>query len=141
MGEYEALSARIDEMNIDIRETRKDLSTIKENMAKYNVLTEQCINSYDKLNNTMDVFKDTMQEVTRSLKDSNEKMESFEERLNDTNQKMDENFASLRGEVELVDEKSKVDVLAWLRDNWLNLAKWAILVSGGSLAVDKLGIF
>lgn len=135
MGEYEALSARIDEMNIDIRETRKDLSTIKENMAKYNVLTEQCINSYDKLNNTMDVFKDTMQEVTRSLKDSNEKMESFEERLNDTNQKMDENFASLRGEVELVDEKSKVDVLAWLRDNWLKLA---ILVGGGSLAVDKI---
>jgi chromosome segregation ATPase len=139
MGEYEALSARIDEMNIDIRETRKDLSTIKENMAKYNVLTEQCINSYDKLNNTMDVFKDTMQEVTRSLKDSNEKMESFEERLNDTNQKMDENFASLRGEVELVDEKSKVDVLAWLKDNWLKLA---ILVGGGSLAVDKIsGIF
>ena len=135
MGEYEALSARIDEMNIDIRETRKDLSTIKENMAKYNVLTEQCINSYDKLNNTMDVFKDTMQEVTRSLKDSNEKMESFEERLNDTNQKMDENFASLRGEVELVDEKSKVDVLAWLKDNWLKLA---ILVGGGSLAVDKI---
>lgn len=139
MGEYEALSARIDEINVDIRETRKDLSTIKENMAKYNVLTEQCINSYDKLNNTMDVFKDTMQEVTRSLKDSNEKMESFEERLNDTNQKMDENFASLRGEVELVDEKSKVDVLAWLRDNWLKLA---ILVGGGSLAVDKIsGIF
>ena len=111
-------------------------------MAKYNVLTEQCINSYDKLNNTMDVFKDTMQEVTRSLKDSNEKMESFEERLNDTNQKMDENFASLRGEVELVDEKSKVDVLAWLKDNWLNIVKWAILVSGGSLAVDKIsGIF
>lgn len=139
MGEYEALSARIDEMNLDIRETRKDLSTIKENMAKYNVLTEQCVNSYDKLNDTMDVFKDTMQEVTRSLKDSNEKMESFEERLNDTNQKMDENFASLRGEVELVDEKSKVDVLAWLRDNWLKLA---ILVGGGSLAVDKIsGIF
>jgi len=139
MGEYEALSARIDEINVDIRETRKDLSTIKENMAKYNVLTEQCINSYDKLNNTMDVFKDTMQEVTRSLKDSNEKMESFEERLNDTNQKMDENFASLRGEVELVDEKSKVDVLAWLKDNWLKLA---ILVGGGSLAVDKIsGIF
>ena len=139
MGEYEALSARIDEMNLDIRETRKDLSTIKENMAKYNVLTEQCISSYDKLNNTMDVFKDTMQEVTRSLKDSNEKMESFEERLNDTNQKMDENFASLRGEVELVDEKSKVDVLAWLKDNWLKLA---ILVGGGSLAVDKIsGIF
>ena len=135
MGEYEALSARMDEMNIDIRETRKDLSTIKENMAKYNVLTEQCISSYDKLNNTMDVFKDTMQEVTRSLKDSNEKMESFEERLNDTNQKMDENFASLRGEVELVDEKSKVDVLAWLKDNWLKLA---ILVGGGSLAVDKI---
>ena len=135
MGEYEALSARIDEMNLDIRETRKDLSTIKENMAKYNVLTEQCISSYDKLNNTMDVFKDTMQEVTRSLKDSNEKMESFEERLNDTNQKMDENFASLRGEVELVDEKSKVDVLAWLKDNWLKLA---ILVGGGSLAVDKI---
>ena len=139
MGEYEALSARMDEMNLDIRETRKDLSTIKENMAKYNVLTEQCINSYDKLNNTMDVFKDTMQEVTRSLKDSNEKMESFEERLNDTNQKMDENFASLRGEVELVDEKSKVDVLAWLKDNWLKLA---ILVGSGSLAVDKIsGIF
>lgn len=139
MGEYEALSTRIDEINVDIRETRKDLSTIKENMAKYNVLTEQCINSYDKLNNTMDVFKDTMQEVTRSLKDSNEKMESFEERLNDTNQKMDENFASLRGEVELVDEKSKVDVLAWLKDNWLKLA---ILVGGGSLAVDKIsGIF
>ena len=139
MGEYEALSARIDEMNLDIRETRKDLSTIKENMAKYNVLTEQCISSYDKLNNTMDVFKDTMQEVTRSLKDSNEKMESFEERLNDTNQKMDENFASLRGEVELVDEKSKVDVLAWLKDNWLKLA---ILVGSGSLAVDKIsGIF
>ena len=135
MGEYEALSARIDEMNLDIRETRKDLSTIKENMAKYNVLTEQCISSYDKLNNTMDVFKDTMQEVTRSLKDSNEKMESFEERLNDTNQKMDENFASLRGEVELVDEKSKVDVLAWLKDNWLKLA---ILVGGGSLAVGKI---
>ena len=135
MGEYEALSARIDEMNVDIRETRKDLSTIKENMAKYNVLTEQCVKSYDKLNDTMDVFKDTMQEVTRSLKDSNEKMESFEERLNDTNQKMDENFASLRGEVELVDEKSKVDVLAWLKDNWLKLA---ILVGGGSLAVDKI---
>lgn len=145
MIEYEALSARISENESDIKALRSDVVDIKENLAKNNVLTEQCIKSSEKLSDTMDVFKETMCEITSSLKDSNRvtsdlarKMESFETKLNDTNDKMDERFNELRGEVELVDGKSKIDVLEWLKENWIKLA---ILVGGGSLAVDKLHNF
>lgn len=142
MNEYDAISQRIETSESDIRCLRSSMTDIKENLAKNNVLTEQCVRSNEKLSETMDIFKDTMCEITSSLKDSNrvtsdlaKKMESFETKLNDTNDKMDEKFNELRGEVELVDGKSKVDVLEWLKTNWIKLA---ILLGGGSLAVDKL---
>ena len=147
MNEYEALSQRIDTIeSVQIHELRESVSGMRENLAKNNVLTEQCVRSNEKLAETMTTVSETMINLTHGLQDSNRvttdlanKMESFEEKLNDTNAKMDEKFSSLRGEVELVDGKSKVDVLLWLRDNWKTVA--IVLASGGTVAAKQLGIF
>lgn len=148
MNEYEALSKRIDSTESEIRLLRESMTGIKENMAKNNVLTEQCIKSSEKLTDTMDVVKNAMTEIANSLQNTTmvtsdlaKKMESFETKLNDTNDKMDEKFSELRGEVELVDGKSKVDVLEKLRENWIPIALLIGGIGGGSLAVDKLNLF
>lgn len=149
MNEYEALSQRIDAIeSVQIHELRNSVSEIKETQARTNVLVEQCIKSNERLADTMATVSETMINLTHGLQDSNrvttdlaKKMESFEDKLNDTNAKMDEKFSSLRGEVELVDGKSKVDVLELLKNNWKPIVALILGAGGGSLAVDKFNIF
>lgn len=140
MNEYEALSQRIDTLeSVQIHELRNSVTDIKENLARNNVLVEQCVKSNEKLADTMSMVSETMTTITHSLQDLNKEIESFDGKLNETNVKMDEKFISLREEVELVDEKSKVDVLVWLRDNWKTVA--VILASGGTVAAKQFGLF
>ena len=128
--ELETLKKRVDKIEYtDIKNINTELTEIKLDLRENNLLTKQSIEMNAKLSETVDRFKDTMVEITLSLKelnrvslDSGRKMDSFEDKLNRTNAKMDEKFAELKSEVESVDDKGKVDLLIWCRDNWFKLA-------------------
>ncbi len=130
MNEYETLSKRVDSVEQDVRDIRELTTDLRENSAKSTVILEQCSKTNEKLCTTMEHVTESMSEMTQSLKDSNKRLESFEEKLNDTNTKMDEKFKELREDVELVDGKGKIDVLEWIKNNW-------IVVVVGLLAVAQ----
>lgn len=126
----EALAKRVDKIEYtDIKNMNNELTEIKLDLRENNLLTKQSIEMNAKLSDTMDSFKSAMIEITHSIKESNKetaglgrKMDSLEDKVNRTNDKMDEKFKELKSKVESVDDKAKVDILVWCKNNWFKLA-------------------
>ena len=55
----------------EIKELKDEVQQVKIDLNTNNILTKQCIESNDKMSNTLDTLKDTMIEVAQSVKDSN----------------------------------------------------------------------
>ena len=127
--ELEALQKRVDKIEYtDIKSINNELTEIKLDLRENNLLTKQSIEMNAKLSDTMDSFKSAMIEITHSIKESNKetaglgrKMDSLEDKVNRTNDKMDEKFKELKSKVESVDDKGKVDLIMWCKNNWFKL--------------------
>jgi predicted nuclease with TOPRIM domain len=140
----EALQKRVDKIEYtDIKSINDELTEIKLDLKENNILTKQSIEMNAKLSDTMDSFKSAMIEITHSIKESNKetadlgrKMDSLEDKVNRTNDKMDEKFKELKSEVESVDEKAKVDLLVWCKDNW-----YTLILSFGFVGLIILQVF
>lgn len=124
MNEIDGLTKRVE----SIEET---LVSVRENMVKHDILTEQCVKSYERLSETLDRVTATMVDITQSLKTSQRDIDETKEEVKETKEEIRE----IKERVDEVDSKSKLDVLEWLKSNWITLAA---LVGGGSLAVDKV---
>lgn len=143
MTEVDELRERVDRIeHEDIKKINGDLVDIKLDLKENNILTKQSVESNQKLTETMDCIKEAMGEMTLSLRESNKvtaelsnRMSSFENKLVKTNEKMDEKFNELKQEVESVDDKSKVDIITWARDNWYKIIV-GIVLSG--LVIEQI---
>lgn len=105
----------------EINPLKEDVNDIKVNLAENNVLTKQAIETSDKLSDTMMTLRETMVEICTSMKASNKTSEE----LADNVKKLSSQVVTLDRKVEdkftEVDDKSKVDILKWITDNWLSV--------------------
>ena len=126
----EELSQRLDYLERDkIPAIEKDISDIKVGLTENTLLTKQSIESSEKLAVTMENVKDCMTEMAQSLKDNNkisseltQAVGTLNQKVEDTNSRMERKFNEVDERIENVNDKSKVDVLSWIRDNWFKVA-------------------
>ena len=125
----EELEQRVDYLERNkIPEIEKDISDIKIGLTENTLLTKQSIESSEKLASTMENVKDCMTEMAQSLKDNNkisseltQAVSSLNQKVEDTNSKMERKFNEVDERIESVNNKSKVDILSWMRDNWFKV--------------------
>ncbi len=99
----------------DLKEVRKDIQNIKEDMAKNNVLLQQNISSSEKLNNTLDTVQHTMIQLTESMKSNNAATNSLSKKV-----------SNLECKIDKVESRGKLDMSEWFQKNWVNV----ILLAG-----------
>ena len=109
----------------DIKELRQEVQEIKIDLAKNNLLTEQNTDAMKKMSDTMDSVRETMvqmtsaieytsktnQELAINLKQQNEKID----RLQTRQDIYDKNMEKVKKDIKTNDEKSKFDILLFLR--------------------------
>ena len=125
----EELAQRLDYLERDkIPSIEKDIGEIKLGLTENTILTKQSIESSEKLANTMENVKDCMSEMAQSLKDNNkisseltQAVSNLNQKVEETNSRMEHKFNEVDERIQNVNEKSKVDILSWIRDNWFKL--------------------
>ena len=138
-----ALGQRVDYIERDkIPAIEKDINEIKIGLTENTLLTKQSIESSEKLASTMENVKDCMAEMAQSLKDNNkisseltQAVSSLNKKVEDTNSRMERKFNEVDEKIEIVNDKSKVDILSWIRDNWF---KVVLTVGALSYIVTKI---
>ena len=114
--DFDELKKRVHQLEYeDLKEVRRDIQSIKEDMAKSNVLLQQSISSSEKLNNTLDTVQHTMIQLTESMKSNNAATNSLSKKVSNLEDKLD----NVENKVE---NKGKVDMVEWLQKNWTNVA-------------------
>ena len=125
----EELAQRVDYLERDkIPSIEKDINDIKIGLTENTLLTKQSIETSEKLANTMENVKDCMTEMAQSLKDNNkisseltQAVGTLNQKVEDTNSRMERKFNEVDEKIENVNDKSKVDILSWIRDNWFKV--------------------
>lgn len=114
--DFDELKKRVHQLEYeDLKEVRRDIQNIKEDMAKSNVLLQQSISSSEKLNNTLDTVQHTMIQLTESMKSNNAATNSLSKKVSNLEDKLD----NVENKVE---NKGKIDMVEWLQKNWTNVA-------------------
>lgn len=110
----------------DIKQLKEESNSIKLDLTKNNLLTQQSIDSNNKLSDTMESLKSTMVEITQSMKDTNrltselaETVLNLNKQVSDIEDKMSDKFGEIDTKINAVNEKSKIDILTFLSKNWL----------------------
>ena len=115
----------------DIKELRQEVQEIKIDLAKNNLLTEQNTDAMKKMSDTMDSVRETMvqmtsaieytsktnQELAINLKQQNEKID----RLQTRQDIYDKNMEKVKKDIKTNDEKSKFDILLFLKNNLVGI--------------------
>lgn len=139
------LKAKVNKIEYtEIKELKEEIQQVKIDINTNNILTKQCIDSNDKMSNTLDTLKDTMIEVAQSVKDSNRVTSELASTVKDLNDKvknvestMDKKFDEVNERMEVIDDKGKFDWVLFLKHNLVG-----ILLGIGALiyALSQLGI-
>ena len=128
----------------EIKEIKEEIQQIKIDLNTNNILTKQCTESNEKLAQTMDTLKTTMIEVAQSVKDSNKvtselatTVKNLNDKVNNVESTMGKKFNEVNERMDTIDEKSKVDILGFLKSNIVG-----ILLAVGALvyALSQIGI-
>ena len=122
----EDLKKRMDNLQYkELQHLKDEINNIKVNLAENNLLTKQCTESNEKMSNTLDSLKETMISVAQSVKDSNkisselaETVKNLNNKVTSVENKMDNKFEDVYKKVNKVDDKAKIDIVKWLKDNW-----------------------
>lgn len=125
--QLEELKTKVDKLEyVEIKELKEDINQVKIDLNTNNILTKQSIESNQKLNETMDTLKTTMIELAQSVKDGNKAtseltstVDTLNIKVNAVDDKVDKKFTEVNNKIGQIDEKSKIDILTWLRSNWL----------------------
>lgn len=128
----------------EIKEVKEEIQQIKIDLNTNNILTRQCTESNEKLAQTMDTLKTTMIEIAQSVKDSNKvtselatTVKNLNDKVNNVESTMGKKFNEVNERMDTIDEKSKIDILGFLKSNIVG-----ILLAVGALvyALSQIGI-
>lgn len=112
------LEKRIDHLQYEeIKRLQEDNQNFKLQLKENSILTKQTIDVCDKLSNTMDSIRDTMIQITESVKDSNKISSELTNTVGKLNNKvdglkdnMDVRFQEVDKKINEVDNKTKIDI-------------------------------
>lgn len=129
MNELEDLKKKIDHLEYDeINPMKEDINEIKVNISKYDLLIKQALESNKKVSDSLEVLKDTMVEVSRSVRDSNrindeitKTIEELNKRISSVDNNTKDALEKFENKITEIDNKSKLDIMLWMKNNWFGI--------------------
>lgn len=129
MESLEEISKRIDHLKYDeISPLREEVNDIKIKLNTNDLLTRQSLESNEKLSKAIDVLKSTMIEISQSVKDSNringeitKTIEELTKKITSVEINTNESLEKFGNKIDEIDNKSKFDILIWLKNNWFGV--------------------
>lgn len=129
MEELQELKKKVEHLEYDeIKVIKEDVNDIKITLNTNNLLTKQLAESNDKLGTTMETFKNTMVDIVQSVKDANkvssqlaDTVEQLNKKISTIEQNTNNSLREFGDKLEEIDDKSKIDLLLWLRNNWIGI--------------------
>lgn len=129
MNELEDLKKKIDHLEYDeINPMKEDINDIKVNISKYDLLIKQALESNKKVSDSLEVLKDTMVEVSRSVRDSNrindeitKTIEELNKRISSVDNNTKDALEKFETKITEIDNKSKLDIILWMKNNWFGI--------------------
>ena len=126
MGDFEELKKKIDHLEYDeINPLKADMNEMKITLSNNDLLTKQALESNERLSRAIDVLKTTMVDVSQSVKDSNRINGEITRTIEELNKKITsvevnttENLKEFGKKIDEIDNKSKIDITLWLKNNW-----------------------
>lgn len=129
MDSFEDLKKKVDHLEYDeINPIKEDISQMKITLSNNDLLTKQALESNERLSRAIDVLKTTMVEVSQSVKDSNrinveitKTIEELNKKISSIEMSTNENLKEFGKKIEEIDNKSKLDIMLWLKNNWFGI--------------------
>lgn len=129
MSEFEDLKKKIDHLEYDeINPMKEDINEIKITLTSNDLLVRQALESNKKVSDSLEVLKDTMVEVSRSVRDSNrindeitKTIEELNKRICSVDNNTKEALDKFENKIIEIDNKSKLDIVLWLKNNWFGI--------------------
>ena len=129
MDDFEELKKKINHLEYDeIAPMKEDINEIKITLSSNDLLVKQALESNKKVSDSLEVLKDTMLEVSRSVRDSNrindeitKTIEELNNRICSVESNTKETLKNLGDKITEIDNKSKLDVVLWLKNNWFGI--------------------
>lgn len=129
MSEFEDLKKKIEHLEYDeINPMKEDINDIKISMTSNDLLIKQALESNKKVSDSLEVLKDTMVEVSQSVRNSNRINDEITKTIEELNKRIcsvDDNtkntLKAFSDKIEEIDNKSKLDIMLWLRNNWFGI--------------------
>ena len=130
MEEISDLKKKINHIEYEeIKNIKDEIGNIKVNLAENSLLTKQCVDSNEKLNDTMNSVKDTMLIMSESMRQNNKVSEelalsvkSLGTKVDTMDDKFGNKFQEVDNKINGVNDKSKIDILEWIKQNWFGVA-------------------
>lgn len=127
MEAIEELKKKVENIEYkDIKELRDDVSTIKIQLERNNVLTEQNVESNKKLSETMGIVKDTMISMGSSIELNNENSKKLADSIEQMSNRFDGKFKDVDERMNQINNKGMIDTTILYKE-WL-----VKLILGGS---------
>ena len=115
---YDELKSKINHLEYDeIKPLKEDVNEIKLKMNTNDLLTKQALENNEKLSHAIGTLKDTMVEISQSVKDSNRINNEITKTIEELNKKI----TSVEIRISEIDDKSKLDIVLWLKNNWFGI--------------------
>ena len=129
MDSFEDLKKKVDHLEYDeINPMKEDISQMKITLSNNDLLTKQALESNERLSRAIDVLKTTMVEVSQSVKDSNrinveitKTIEELNKKISSIETSTNDNLKAFSQKIEEIDNKSKLDIMLWLKNNWFGI--------------------
>lgn len=129
MDSFEDLKKKVDHLEYDeINPIKEDISQMKITLSNNDLLTKQALESNERLSKAIEVLKTTMVEVSQSVKDSNrinveitKTIEELNKKISSVELSTNENLKAFGAKIEEIDNKSKLDIMLWLKNNWFGI--------------------
>lgn len=129
MDNFEDLKKKVDHLEYDeINPIKEDINTMKITLSNNDLLTKQALESNERLSRAIDVLKTTMIEVSQSVKDSNRINSEITKTIEELNKKItlvetstNESLKAFGEKIDEIDNKSKLDIVLWLKNNWFGI--------------------
>ena len=129
MDNFEELKKKIDHLEYDdINPMKEDINEIKITLSNNDILVKQALESNKKVSDSLEILKDTMVEVSRSVRDSNrindeitKTIEELNKRICSVDNNTRDTLKAFETKIEEIDNKSKLDVMLWVKNNWFGI--------------------
>ena len=129
MSEFDELRSKINHLEYDeIKPMKEDINEMKITLSNNDLLTKQALESNKKVSDSLEVLKGTMIEVSQSIKDSNRINNEITKTIEELNKKVgavetntQETLRAFGDKIEEIDNKSKLDIMIWLKNNWFGI--------------------